>query len=231
MIEIRMEHPAKNALGRDLIAWLTEQLERAGSEPLLLTGTGDAFCAGLNLREVASMDASAMERFLGELDDMVMRLYHHPAPTVAWINGHAIAGGAVLAQCCDQRVSTSNPRTRIGLNEVALGVIFPPAVRALLCERLSAPQAELTMLGAALYPPAEALRIGLVDEVHDDAEAVARARIEALAAHPADAYAATKRELRRARPDPDETRRFREEALAVWTSEDVRRRVLAVLEK
>src|SRR5687768_2422725 len=98
MAEIEMQHPGKNALGSELIAWLERELDRAGNEPLLLTGTADAFCAGLNLREVAASDASALERMLSNLGRVCRRLYEHPAPTVALVNGHAIAGGCVLVQ-------------------------------------------------------------------------------------------------------------------------------------
>src|SRR4029078_8575182 len=65
---IRMQHPAKNALGSDLMGWLDEEISRAGAAPILLTGTADAFSAGLALREVASLDAIGMEKFLRRLD-------------------------------------------------------------------------------------------------------------------------------------------------------------------
>ena len=137
MHEIRMQHPAKNALSTELVTWLDAQLDAAGASPLLLTGTGDAFSAGLNLKEVASLeDPEAMCAFVRRMDELCERLYQHPAPVVVAINGHAIAGGCVLAQCADHRVATTSPRARIGLNEVALGVCFPPKILGLLRRRL-----------------------------------------------------------------------------------------------
>ena len=61
----------------------------AGKEPILFAGTEDSFSAGLNLKEVASLDERGMEMFLRRMDDLMSRIYHHPAPTVACINGHA----------------------------------------------------------------------------------------------------------------------------------------------
>ena len=132
MFEIRMEHPAKNALGSELVGWLGERLDEAEDRPILLTGTGDAFSAGLNLKEVATLGPGEMPNFLQGMDRLCERLFHHPAPTVACVNGHAIAGGCVLVQCCDHRVATANPRTKIGLNEVAIGVCFPTRILSLI---------------------------------------------------------------------------------------------------
>lgn len=231
MHEIRMAHPAKNALGSDLLGWLHAALDDADGRPILLTGTDDAFCAGLDLREVAALQGEAMIGFLRSMDDLAARLYDYPAPVVGALNGHAIAGGCVLAQCCDHRVVTSNPRTRIGLNEVALGVCFPPRILGLLRNRLGAREASTALLGAALDSPAKARELGLVDELADDPLAVARARLAQLAAHPREAYARTKAELRRGATDvsPEDERRFVEEELPIWTSDEVRERVLAVL--
>src|SRR5436190_21503186 len=128
MFEITMEGPAKNALGTAMMTFLLDQLREAAGRPVLLSGSGDAFSAGLSLKEVASLDAEGMLGFLGLLERCMSALYLYPGPTVALVNGHAIAGGCVLTLCCDYRISTSSPRTRIGLNEVALGVRFPPRI-------------------------------------------------------------------------------------------------------
>lgn len=231
MYEIRMAHPAKNALSNDLMGWLEQELAAAGQEPVLLIGTGDAFCAGLNLVEFAGLEPPAVEAFVRRVDELAMRLYQHPAPVVAAANGHAIAGGCVLLAACDYRVATTNPRTRIGLNEVALGVCFPPKIRRML--ELSLPRERLDelLLGAGLYAPEEALRLGLVDELADDPEAAARERLTKWSAHPASAYARTKGALHDVRLTPEDVRAFEEVELPIWRSEDVRRRVLAALGK
>lgn len=231
MYEIRMAHPAKNALGTDLIVWLEGQLDQAGDAPIFLTGTDGAFCAGLNLKEVAESDVPAMERMLLRLDALALRILEHPAPTVAYVNGHAIAGGCVLVQCCDYRVAVDNPKVRIGLNEVALGACYPPAILNVVRHRLARRvQAEI-LLGAGLYAPADAMRLGLIDVARPDAEEAAYAWIERVARHPRRTYAHTKAILNAgaAKATPEQARRFREEELPIWTSEEIRERVRAVL--
>lgn len=233
MHTIRLAHPGKNALSNDLMGWLEAELDRAGTQPILLTGSGDAFCAGLDLKEIAGFDRPGLERFLRRIDRLCVRLFEHPAPTAAAINGHAIAGGAVLATCCDWRVATPNPRSRIGVNEVALGVCYPPAILRILRNRIPAHQRTRVLLGAHLYPPAEALQVGLVDEIADDVEGLTQRRLGELAGHPRAAYAATKALLRNgiARPDAADEKRFVEQELPQWFSDEVRQRMNAVLKR
>ena len=95
MHEVILEGPGKNALGSALMRKLLDALQHAAGEPVLLRGAGDAFCAGLNLKEMAGLDAAGMQRFLALLEDMVRMLYEYPGPTVAAVNGHAVAGGCV----------------------------------------------------------------------------------------------------------------------------------------
>jgi enoyl-CoA hydratase/carnithine racemase len=233
MHTIRMAHPAKNALSTGLMTWLEEELARAGSEPILLTGSGDAFCAGLDLKEVAALDRAGLERFLRQIDRLAARLFDHPAPVVAAVNGHAIAGGAVLVQCCDWRVAVADARVRIGVNEVALGACYPPSILRILRHRLAAECRERVLLGAHLYAPQQAQAVGLVDELADDVEVAAGRRLEELAAHPRSAYAHTKAILRRgvSAVAPEEDRRFVEQELPLWLSAEVRDRMRAVLKR
>lgn len=223
-----MEAPGKNALGTELMDRLLGQLEQAGGEPVLLTGAGDAFSAGLNLKEVHALEADGMEAFLRKLEALVEALHGYPGPTVAYVNGHAIAGGCILALCCDHRVARPDAAIRIGLNEVALGLRFPPGVLRLVRERVSPARVSEVLLGAALHPPEGALRLGLVDELGDGD--VARARLSAMAAHPADAYAATKRALRGSLRAPDDEEALKK-LLPVWTSERLKQRIAAALKK
>ena len=229
--EIRMNHPARNALGTDLMIWLDEELSAAGQQPILLTGSGDAFCAGLNLKELAATEAAEMPTFLWRVDEVAARLFNHPAPTVAWINGHAIAGGCVLALCCDQRIIARSGKTRMGLNEVALGACFPPRIFRIVQHRLPRKHAHEVLLGAQLYNVDDSLRLGFVDEVDDDAEMRARKWLEKLSAHPAESYAITKARLNEGITDvgEDELARFIETEVPIWTSDEVKQRVLAVL--
>ena len=230
-VEIVLSGPGKNALGTALMSGLREELKRAGGRPVLLRGDGDAFSAGLNLKEVAGLDRDGMRRFLGLLEDLVLDLYTYPGPVVAWVNGHAIAGGCVLALCCDLRIVAENPKLRVGLNEVALGVRYPPRVMALVRDRVPRRALERVVLGAELHPPESARELGLVDEISAEPETTARVRLVALARHPADAYRAAKRSLREdvLGPTPEAQARFENDDLPVWTSESVKAKIRALL--
>ncbi len=232
MITLTMEARGKNALGTELMTWLVDELRKAGGEPVLLRGAGDAFSAGLNLKEVAAADEPAMDRFLGALERMVEALFTYPGPLVAWVNGHAIAGGCIVALACDHRLCTADPRARIGLNEVPLGLRFPPRTWRLVRYRLPAHTLERVVLEGGLHAPEGALRLGLVDEIVAG-EAEARAYAERIAAYPRPAYVAAKRALRQGVLDvgPAEDRDFREQVLPAWVTPELKAKLAAVLAK
>ena len=231
MYTLILDGPGKNALSSALMESIITRLREAGGEPVLLTGAGDAFSAGLDLKEVAGLDRPGAERFLGTLERMAEALFTYPAPMVACVNGHAIAGGCVVELCADYRVLADSPKLRIGLNEVALGVQFPPTVLAVVHHRVPPRGLERVVLEAALHDPQTALALGLVDEVAVDVQGTARARLETLARHPRDAYVATKRALRAGVLDLSEAvrSRFREELVPSWITPGVKERVTAVL--
>ena len=233
VFELVMSGPGKNALGIELMEWMLGQLDAARGAPILLTGAGDAFSAGLNLKQVARLDRPGMEHFLATLERLIERLYLHPAPVVAAVNGHAIAGGCVLTLCADHRVAVDRPDVRIGLNEVALGLQFPPRLFTVVRRRVAPRALERVVLEAGLYPPRAALELGLIDEIAADAGEVARARLAALAAHPPATYAATKRALRGATItiSADEERYFRDELVPAWCAPAVKERVLGLLRR
>lgn len=232
-VHIELDGPGKNALGTPLLRWLDQRLEAAGDRPLLITGAGDSFSAGLDLKEIVGLDVAAMTTFLRLLEGVVSRLALHPGPTVALVDGHAIAGGCILALACDRRIGVARPRARIGLNEVAIGLRFPPSILRLVQLRVPARTLDEVVLGAGLHAPTEALRLGLLDEVFDDLDA-AQVRaidwIKRLGALPAAGYAGAKTDLRGATaPRPDEAARFAAEVVPLWTSAEVRARIAAIL--
>lgn len=228
---LTIEAPGKNALSTALMEDVIRQITAARGRPVLVVGTGDSFSAGLNLKEVAAADAAGMERFLVLLDRMVDALFAHEAPMAACVNGHAIAGGAVIALCAEYRVAIDEPSARIGLNEVALGLEFPPKVLRLARHRLPPTTREQVLLGAGLFDPRAAAALGLVDAVASDPLAAAHEWIETAARHPADVYAATKRALRAGAVDLDDADRryFREIVLPRWTSPAVKESARAAL--
>jgi enoyl-CoA hydratase len=231
MVEITLNGAAKNALGTAMMDFLLAELERAGDEAVLLTGTGDAFSAGLNLKEVGALDARGMGEFLRKLEALFSKLFCHPAPTAAAVNGHAIAGGCLLALACDVRICSHDPRIRIGLNEVALGLPIPPGILRMARQVLPPERLTEAVLGAALHPPETALRIGYVEELAEDPVAVARGRLATLEKHPRAAYAAVKRALRGTSISEAGDAAAMERMIPAWTSPELKERIAAMFRK
>lgn len=233
MKEIILSAPGKNAINTELMTQLIADLDAAAGEPVLLTGAGDAFSAGLNLKEVLALDAAGMKGFLGLLEETTRVLFEYPGPTVALVNGHAIAGGCVLALACDLRVMRLGTGARIGLNEVALGLHFPPRVMKMVKARVHRRHWERVILGADLFDAETAFDLGLVDHVSEDASTFAGERLAALAAHPPGAYARAKHLLRAdvLTVTNAESASFEHEDLPVWTSDPVRERIAALLRR
>ena len=120
-----MRHGPANALDPALVARLGASLDEAerSGRPLVLTGNDRFFSAGLDLAGLPE-DRDEMGAFVDAFDEFVRRLFLFPCPTVAAVNGHAVAGGAILATACDVRIGAAGSY-RIGVSEVQLGVIFP----------------------------------------------------------------------------------------------------------
>lgn len=166
---VRMEFGRANALGAEVTRELIRVLDD-DRRPTVLTGQGQVFSAGLDLVELADHDRDEMEDFLREFSVVMTRALTAPYPLVAAVNGHAVAGGCVLAMACDHQVGTAGPY-KIGMNEMAIGLTLPAIVTEIIRGRLAAPHARRVILGGALYTPEEAEKVGLLDEVAADAEA------------------------------------------------------------
>jgi enoyl-CoA hydratase/carnithine racemase len=231
IVTLTLDGPGKNALSTALMRDVIRQAGDAGGRPLLIVGTGGVFSAGLDLKEVAAADQAAMERYLGVLDDLVDALFGYAGPVAAAVNGHAIAGGCVIALCADHRVAVDDPRVRIGLNEVAIGLEFPRKILRLVRHRVSRQTHERVLLEAGLYDPRTAQRLGFIDEVSADPLEASRQWLETVARHPAAVYAATKRSLRAGALDlTDADRRYLvTDLLPRWTSPETKAAARAAL--
>jgi enoyl-CoA hydratase len=186
-----------HALDVDLLAELREAVHGAdggGLGALVLTGAGSVFCAGVDLGRVLDGGAAYTERLLPALSATFEALFDFPGPTVAAINGAAIAGGCVLACACDVRLIV--PDAPIGASELRVGVPFPAAALEIL-RYACGDQAETVMLSGQLYQGADAVALGLAhDVVDDDLRSRAVGVATDLATIPADSYANTKGQLR-----------------------------------
>ncbi|PRX46720.1 enoyl-CoA hydratase [Prauserella shujinwangii] len=221
---LRMEHGRVNALDtglcRDLAARL-EEVENSGYRAVVLTGSGGAFSAGVDLVRVRDGGEPYVREFLPALSDAFLALFDFPRPVVAAVNGHAIAGGAVLAAACDHRVLGVGGG-RFGWTELAVGVPFPlTALEILRSAYGSRILPELTY-DARTYDPAETLERGLADEPAEP-EAVlplALAHARRLAEVPAATFAHTKRQLHRPATERIGEQRAADDARVeeIWTA-------------
>jgi len=229
---LTLSAPGRNALSSALMQRTRDEVRAAAGRPLLLSGADGVFSAGLNLKEVVGLDPPGMARFLGLLDDLIDALYEYPGPTVACVNGHAIAGGCMLALCCDLRIAADNPAARIGLNEVPLGLEFPPKLLELVRRRVPLQHIQRVVLEGALHDVHTAQQLGLIDAVATDAPAAARAALATLAAAPRVAYVATKRALRGSLALSAEQRRTLTELIVpAWCAPEQKERIAAVLRR
>lgn len=209
---LRLEHGPVNALDLELCVELTDRLAKLSTtgRPIVVTGRGKAFSAGVDLRRLLDGGRAYVREFVPALDALFRTALAVPVPVVAAVNGHAIAGGAVLAAAADAVVMAEGPG-RIGVPELRVGVAFPRAALAVLHHRLGEVSARRLILDAGTHSATEAQSLGLVDQTTAAGDVVDRA--VAAAEHlstlaPPDAFAMTKDQLGQdsaalLAPDPD----------------------------
>ena len=215
---VRFEHGKVNALDLELLRAITATMtELSSAGAIVLTGAGRAFSAGVDLRRIADGGVAYADEFLPALSEAFLAVFDCPRPVVAAINGHALAGGCIIAAAADLRFMSAGT---IGLTELLVGVQFP-TVPLEIARYAFGPRAARLALTAGTYDVDTALRLGLVDEVVSPDELLPKAidQAAALATYPAHVYAATKEQLHReARRRIDERREADDRAAAeVWT--------------
>lgn len=177
---IALDRPeVRNALSQalqgELAAAFDDAAEAETVRAVVLTGSGSAFCAGLDLEELKAIrtrsteaNRADSERFMA----LLRRIYTFPRPVVAAVNGHAVAGGAGLVSVCD--VAVMDDAAKIGYTESRIGFVAA-LVGVFLVRQVGEKHARELLLSARLIPAAEAARIGLVNEVRPADEVLPRA--------------------------------------------------------
>jgi enoyl-CoA hydratase len=188
-----------NSMSREWLEALAGALDELGdAAAVVLIGFDRFFSAGLALPTLLPLSPPELVRFIDLFNATMLKVFELPRPVVAAVNGHAIAGGCVLALQADYRVMTSEP-VKIGLNEVALGIGLPVGVVETLRYRVPAASLLPLALDGRLCDPSEALALGLVNEVVPAADLRARAvaRARELGRQPGEAFASIKAALAR----------------------------------
>ena len=193
---LTLDRPPANAEDVTLLADLSAALDDAGADSrvraVVLTGAGRFFSGGFDLAtERAGDDEVAVLTAL--FRDTHVKLLTLPKPTIAMVNGHAIAGGLILVLACDYRLGL-DADYKIGLNEVAIGAAYPKVALEIARLRLAHARAAELLLGAALYPASQAIRLGIVDELFpaDTLEETVMRRAQRMGAFPREVYIHTK---------------------------------------
>lgn len=166
---VTLNRPEKrNAISFQLVDELLaalDEVEKSPANVLIITGSGKAFCAGMDLEELKSLlgkthdenvkDSTRMAQFL-------RRLYDFPKATIAAVNGAAIAGGTGLATMCDFTLAVLE--AKFGYTEVRIGFV-PAIVSSILVWQVGHKIARDLLMSGRLFDAAEAHRLGLVNEV------------------------------------------------------------------
>src|SRR5438552_8032829 len=198
---MRLNAPPVNALDRDVLLEITATLhaiEATDARAVVLTGSGSAFSAGADLFRVLNEGDDYLETSLAALTEAFGTLFRFPLPVVAAVNGHAIAGGAVLVCASDHRVAAAGNH-KIGFAELRVGVPFPAwALEIARWGTRPANLQEVIYFGRS-YDPEGALARGLVDEIVEPESLMERALSVArrLAAIPPVSFRLMKESLRR----------------------------------
>jgi enoyl-CoA hydratase len=215
-----------NALHPPVVEELLAAVRRATADAsarglVLASGLPRFFSAGFDVGSVFQLDRPSMREFFGSFIDLYEELLSSPKPVVAAINGHAVAGGAVLALMADQRVFAAGD-SRFALMEVDIGVELPPKPTRLMTAAAGWSAASEILLGGASLKPERALAVGLATEVVSPECVLSRAvaRCAALASKPPGAFAAIKRGLHTAAgiADRESDRQHLDRFLEQWFS-------------
>jgi methylglutaconyl-CoA hydratase len=169
----------RNAVSFELVGELMgafDEIEASPAKVVILTGAGKAFCAGMDLEELKSLLGKSHEENVKDsatMAAMFRRLYDFPRPTIAAVNGAAIAGGTGMATMCDFTLAV--PEAKFGYTEVRIGFV-PAIVSSILVWQVGHKIARDLLLSGRLFDAAEAHRCGLVNEVIAPERLLARAR-------------------------------------------------------
>jgi enoyl-CoA hydratase len=179
VVVLRLAHGKVNVLDVDLLEAIIVAFGELGeARAVVLTGDGTSFSAGVDLRRILDNEVGDTEHFLDALSRALLTVFTHPRPVVAAVNGHAIAGGCVLAAAADVRLMSGGS---MGLTELKVGVAFPTAALEIV----------------RYATGAQAVEVGLIDRVVAPENLLDTALAEArtLTQIPAETYEISKRQL------------------------------------
>jgi enoyl-CoA hydratase len=198
---IRIDHGKANTLDAELLQAIARELEAVEHDrqlrALVLTGSNEMFSAGVDLFRFLDGGDAYLDTFFHTMVECFRRLFQFARPVVAAVNGHAIAGGCVLAAAADYRVM-GRPGGTIGVPALKVAIPFPTAAIEILRFATSTRHLQQLVYLGRSYAPEEAREVGLVDELveHDTLRERALEVAEQLGSMPEARFGITKRQLR-----------------------------------
>ncbi len=227
---LRLTNGVTNAISPDLVNECAEGLKQIQKErkALVLAGGSKFFSMGFDLPTLLKVEREAMFAFWKAFNDFTFDLFTSPVPTVCAMEGHTIAGGTILALCCDFRLAADLPK-KIGLNEIKLGVPVPYLPDLILRHLVGDRMATEILYYGEFMTMTEAKDIQLVDRLVAPEQLEEEAMKEAarLAELPASAFRAMKRNriegirFRYEKHNEEKSREF----LDCWFSDSTRERL------
>jgi enoyl-CoA hydratase/carnithine racemase len=226
---LRIDRPPANAIDLELAKEFSVVLEgiddSAATSALIITGAGGCFCAGLDLKALPKYDRAQQESMIMQLNHLFGGLYGLRVPTIAAVNGHAIAGGVILTLACDYRIGAHGDY-KLGLAEARVGVPFPVSAMSIVQSELSPAVARSMVLTARNSSPQEAQSMGVLDELQPGDLLMSRAVevAEEMTALPRAMFTRIKRQLRAAALShiDDAMSHRKEPMLDSWLTEETR---------
>ena len=181
LVTVTLNRPDKrNAISyvliEELLRALAEVQELSAAQILILTGAGNAFCSGMDLENLRAITGRSEAENLADsnaMAQMFRALYEFPRPTIAAVNGPAIAGGCGLATLCDFTLASSE--AKFGYTEVRIGFV-PAIVSTFLLRQVGEKQARDLLLTGRIFGAEEAFRLGLATELVAPERLIIRAR-------------------------------------------------------
>jgi enoyl-CoA hydratase/carnithine racemase len=233
---VRIDRPPANAMNPQLLRdgrMVLHELQAADPAAVVLTGRPGFFSAGVDLKLAPTLDRDAQRELVEGINETFLDWYAFPRPVVTAVNGHAIAGGLILALTGDQRIGAGDGK--LGLTELKAGIGYPLAAMGIVKAELEPAAARKLALGAELVDMRQGLDLGLIDELVEADRLIDRALevAEGLAALPRSAYPRVKEQLRgetiaalRAKLD-----RGDDPMLSAWLGDETAAASAAILER
>jgi enoyl-CoA hydratase/carnithine racemase len=187
---ITLDRPERrNALCREMwqaIGARADEAASSGVRALILTGTGDHFCAGMDLKPdnayvpmlmpaISDGNREVVREIIHEIKDSLSRLQNFPAPTIAAIEGACLGGGYEVALRCDVRIAGQS--AKLGLPEVRMGMVPDVGGTHLLTRLVGKGRAAMVICSGAPFDTDQAERLGMVEQVVADGQSMATAKL------------------------------------------------------